>query len=356
MTELDLGRVVGQDGQGVPTGGTAGQVLKKRSATDYDAEWGNEDLGLTGAAVGDLVRVNAVDENGKPTSWKHVPLNEIKTNRNLLDNWYFVGGGSQLREGVFPINQRGQTSYSATGYGIDRWYNVSSLIPVTMSEGYITSHSIFQRIEGQDKLLGLQLTFSALFEDGTLLSGTKKITTFSAQTTFASKAVPGGALTLLYNSYWRGFQIDNSASGATFNLIAAKLELGTEQTLAHKENGVWMLNDIPDYAVELLKCQQYYLPLRAGVRVVGTYVGNGTFRLAIPTPIKMKGTISANLSALFITSHLGLSIATVSSVVSVTVASNSVLIDVATDYSGSLGVWVLVGISLNAAGSLSSDL
>lgn len=356
MTELDLGRVVGQDGQGVPTGGTAGQVLKKRSATDYDAEWGNEDLGLTGAAVGDLVRVNAVDENGKPTSWKHVPLNEIKTNRNLLDNWYFVGGGSQLREGVFPINQRGQTSYSATGYGIDRWYNVSSLIPVTMSEGYITSHSIFQRIEGQDKLLGLQLTFSALFEDGTLLSGTKKITTFSAQTTFASKAVPGGALALLYNSYWRGFQIDNSASGATFNLIAAKLELGTEQTLAHKENGVWVLNEIPDYAVELLKCQQYYLPLIAGVRVVGTYVGNGTFRLAIPTPIKMKGTISANLSALFISSHLGLSTATVSSVVSVTVASNSVLIDVATDYSGSLGVWVLVGISLNAAGSLSSDL
>lgn len=72
MAELDLGRVVGrdgQDGQGVPPGGTAGQVLKKRSATNYDAEWGNEDLGLTGAAVGDLVRVNAVDAQGRPTSW-----------------------------------------------------------------------------------------------------------------------------------------------------------------------------------------------------------------------------------------------------------------------------------------------
>lgn len=77
MAELDLGRVVGRDGQngqGVPPGGTAGQVLRKRSATDYDAEWGNEDLGLTGASVGDLVRVNAVDANGRPTSWAHVAL------------------------------------------------------------------------------------------------------------------------------------------------------------------------------------------------------------------------------------------------------------------------------------------
>ena len=30
----------GRDGQGVPTGGTAGQVLKKKSNTDYDTEWG----------------------------------------------------------------------------------------------------------------------------------------------------------------------------------------------------------------------------------------------------------------------------------------------------------------------------
>ena len=29
---------------------------------------------------------------------------------NMLDNWCFVGGCSQLGYGVFPINQRGQTS------------------------------------------------------------------------------------------------------------------------------------------------------------------------------------------------------------------------------------------------------
>lgn len=39
-----------------------------------------------------------------------------RPNRNLLDNWYFVGGGSQQGGGQFPINQRGETSYS-TSYG-----------------------------------------------------------------------------------------------------------------------------------------------------------------------------------------------------------------------------------------------
>ena len=32
--------LIGLKGAGLPTGGTAGQVLKKKSATDYDYEWG----------------------------------------------------------------------------------------------------------------------------------------------------------------------------------------------------------------------------------------------------------------------------------------------------------------------------
>ena len=44
------------------------------------------------------------------------------TRRNLLNNWYFVGGGSQQGGGQFPINQRGERSYS-TSYGsiFDCW-------------------------------------------------------------------------------------------------------------------------------------------------------------------------------------------------------------------------------------------
>ena len=43
-------------------------------------------------------------------------------------------------------------------------------------------------------------------------------------------------------------------------MLAAKLELGPVQTLAHQDaSGNWVLNDPPpDKALELLKCQRYY--------------------------------------------------------------------------------------------------
>ena len=52
-------------------------------------------LGISNASVGDFICVSEVDTNGKPTNWQHISLNEIICNKNLLDNWYFIGGGSQ---------------------------------------------------------------------------------------------------------------------------------------------------------------------------------------------------------------------------------------------------------------------
>lgn len=45
------------------------------------------------------------------------------------------------------------------------------------------------------------------------------------------------------------------------NIIAVKLELGDQQTLAHQDaSGNWVLNDPPpNKALELLKCQRYYV-------------------------------------------------------------------------------------------------
>ena len=48
---LNFGIPKGQDGQGVPTGGTAGQVLKKKSDTDFDTEWGDAPSGGSGGGV-----------------------------------------------------------------------------------------------------------------------------------------------------------------------------------------------------------------------------------------------------------------------------------------------------------------
>jgi hypothetical protein len=46
-----------------------------------------------------------------------------------------------------------------------------------------------------------------------------------------------------------------SSSTGYIDIRAVKLEFGTEQTLAHKENNTWILNEIPDYEFELLRCK-----------------------------------------------------------------------------------------------------
>lgn len=38
-TNLSYGGISGANGQGVPTGGTVGQVLRKNSSTNYDTSW-----------------------------------------------------------------------------------------------------------------------------------------------------------------------------------------------------------------------------------------------------------------------------------------------------------------------------
>ena len=45
--------------------------------------------------------------------------------------------------------------------------------------------------------------------------------------------------------------------GTSTLIKAAKLELGSTQTLAHKENGVWVLNEIPDFGEQLRRCRDY---------------------------------------------------------------------------------------------------
>ena len=48
-------------------------------------------------------------------------------------------------------------------------------------------------------------------------------------------------------------------NGAAVTIAAVKLERGNSQTLAHQDaQGNWVINDIPDKAQELWKCQRYY--------------------------------------------------------------------------------------------------
>lgn len=171
---------------------------------------------------------------------------QFTVNPNLLDNWYFGN----------PVNQRGKTSYTAQpngGYTIDRWMSTEAVSIDTVFQ----FRNLFQRVEGSDRLSGKLLTFSILMDSGAMLSGSK-IFDASADCVFADQGI-----LMLYNSFWKAFQIygrDNSE----VHILAAKLEIGSTQTLAHLENGNWVLNEIPKYGGQLARCQRYCRVYKAG--------------------------------------------------------------------------------------------
>ena len=201
----------GDEGGGLPAGGVTGQIPVKASSADYDLAW-------------------RYPEYSRP---------------NLLDNWYFVGGGSQNGNGVFPINQRSQTQYSTVGEFIfDRWKLVSGTATLSGS-GLILNGTIQQTIEA---VVDQQYTATMLTDSG--------IVTASSSFDPSTKV-----FSITYN---------NSAS-----IKAVKLELCSYQTLAHEENGAWVLNELPDYDVELLKAQKYLQIIAPCAGAVLTPVGFG---------------------------------------------------------------------------------
>lgn len=177
---------------------------------------------------------------------------------NLLRNWYFAGGGTG--KGVFPVNRRGLTTYSgAVQYTVDGWRTTNSNTSVTLTASALVTRAVsgstaylVQYLTNQDSLLGKTVTLSILTSTG-LRHATVKLpsTRPSAITVYANIANIGQIIWL--SGSWCVRFISVANGGNTY--IAAKLEIGTEQTLAHQENGAWVLNELPDYEEELVKCQ-----------------------------------------------------------------------------------------------------
>lgn len=53
--------------------------------------------------------------------------------------------------------------------------------------------------------------------------------------------------------------VNNGHHSNGCDVYAIKLELGSQQTLAHQDaDGNWVLNEIPDYGEQLARCQRYF--------------------------------------------------------------------------------------------------
>lgn len=221
-------------------------------------------------------------------------------NPNLLDNWYFGN----------PVNQRGQTSYTGAGYGIDRWRASAEDVTAAVATGGISvSGKQFQRLEQKvedaQSLNGIAVTFSALVKnpngklrlalynattDAVITQDVQASEDFQLVQITATPAISASDSfsVLLYPG------ANDATTVRTCLIKAVKLELGSQQTLAHQENGVWVLNEIPDFWEQLLRCQRYQYPLLAGKSTgpIGYgYMFNKTqARFFIPTGVSMRVT------------------------------------------------------------------
>lgn len=221
------------------------------------------------------------------------------SNRNLLDNWYFVGGGTS---GAFPINQRGEISRTASGHFIDRWIVGNGLGTITLNSAYVSYTSgATGNVYLQQKL---DTPVEGTYTLSAIVSGTGNcrlvISDSNATTIAVSPAIAiNGKQLITLTATTSGTPIGMARlrvdSGAyTINWHAAKLEQGTVSTLA---------NDAPpDYGTELAKCQRHFLRLTGSSWQIFGSGWNSSTTIAdilIPTPVTMRANPTLSYTGTF---------------------------------------------------------
>lgn len=202
---------------------------------------------------------------------------------NLLDNWYFGN----------PVNQRGLRSYANSSgfYGIDRWRiasGLSNFCYVEINDGYVSfvnanttpgSYIYFgQDFEYDITLTGVHRTVSIMDKGGILRSYTDP--------NGVSWEYDDGIYVYQGSQKSLNFRLD---AGKRLDMKAVKLELGSQQTLAHQDaSGNWVLNDPPpNPALELAKCQRYFIPDQQR-DCYGRGEEGHAYYVVCPTPVSLR--------------------------------------------------------------------
>lgn len=226
-------------------------------------------------------------------------------NPNLLDNWYFGN----------PINQRGQTSYTGGGYAVDRW-KIGDGVTAAVANGALNiSYSTpgWNLVEPLDNMLvpGVTYTLSCIYKAS--VNPIRLVVAWGDSQFFYNEASP-------ISDDWALAQITGTipadatmsfnqvivqsigSSAGNFSLKAIKLELGSQQTLAHQENGVLVLNEIPDYGEQLRRCQRYAQRLLDECAYAGrVYASDATkLNFFIPLPNSMRDGVAPVISGTFL--------------------------------------------------------
>lgn len=308
---------------------------------------------------GDTIPVSATD----PT-----PISEALTasgggvNPNLLDNWFFGRAVNQRNGYYIPAGVKYNTlswteagttdkaypvigyigqdplitvngtnyivgksvqvpGYCTAGYTVDRWfleqpYNLK--IDATglhftpsNSDSYT---NLIQKIpfEKWTTLNGKTITVSVLTSDGKLLYKSGTWTPESGPVVHFDNFEFSSAAFVNAQSYQLGRLY--VYAGKSADVLAVKVELGSTQTLTHQENGVWVLNEIPDFGEQLRRCQRYaFSPLYeayATAVICNLFVpsvANGVAfgEVTLPVSMRNKPVFSGNASKFWIVAENG---------------------------------------------------
>lgn len=199
---------------------------------------------------------------------------------NLLDNTDFSN----------PVNQKGATTYSGTGYGIDRWTGMSRAVVELVPEGVQLSNSnpaagfaYWQQLIEPERVdfgnqpysVGLKINGTLYFASGT---GALSVST-SESISITFQAVSSGHI---------AFRITLPA-GYTGQVVVSEPALYPGRFTEKK----FPLFTRPNYAEELAKCQRYFVRIKNQNSVTGV-IGTGVATLAngtlcvLPLPVSMR--------------------------------------------------------------------
>ena len=166
--------------------------------------------------------------------------------------------------------------YTDNGYTIDRWKMQQDIgIILLEADGIIldaTANALtlvqFFNSDLLRELAGNTLTWSVMY---TVLeqSGNPGGIGYTIPGNYFAQAIMSGAAGKLCVAYGSAVCPDNLETpaqmyipkGCKIKLLAVKLELGSTQTLAHREGDKWVLNEVPEYGEQLRRCQRYAIKI-----------------------------------------------------------------------------------------------
>lgn len=207
------------------------------------------------------------------------------SNPNLFDNTNFHS----------LVNQSGKSQWvaetSTVVYTVDRWYITRGVLDIIPDVGVGLTWN------GNSEYAPFSQRFNPLLDPEKLYTASFIVNDVLHTLTYR----PSGGLktsekidnvSIRYgktgNYYWVGVL---NYSQTRVIIKAAKFELGPVQTLAHKEGGVWILNDPPlNNALEVLKCQEYqwFSSPYQGIRIRASQYSADSIFFFIPLPVKLR--------------------------------------------------------------------